>query len=247
MTVSPVGSFRGVPFHIRDFSDSGMNRSFIVHEFPYQTTPYIEDLGANTLRFRFSAFISNDSNLYMSRDLLEAALRVKGIGELLHPSRGMYRAACIFSEFSEKMNEKGIIQVEMEFVAATLLPQVPITPLGLLDTAGDLLSEAMGGLDDFDFGFGDTANSLLNGAVGMATTAVTTTAISGIDSVMSHSTLGRYAQNPFSTTGTIKSKVTGATDAQKFNSAQSLTITTTNTAKQNLSTSLAAANAELGA
>lgn len=49
MAVSPVGGFRGVPFYIRDFSDSGMNRSIIVHEFPNQTNPYLEDLGANTL------------------------------------------------------------------------------------------------------------------------------------------------------------------------------------------------------
>lgn len=82
MAVSPVGGFHGVPFYIRDFSDSGMNRSIIVHEFPNQTNPYLEDLAANTLRFRFSAFISNDSNLYMSRYLLAAVLRVKSIGEL---------------------------------------------------------------------------------------------------------------------------------------------------------------------
>ncbi|MBF0892707.1 hypothetical protein HKD28_15045 [Gluconobacter sp. LMG 1744] len=235
-----------MPFHIRDFSDSGMNRNFIVHEFPQQENPYIEDMGTNTLRFRFTGFVENNSNLYMSRDLLEAALRAKGTGELLHPSRGMFRAACIFAEFSEKMNEKGPIQVEMEFVAATLLPQVPMTPLGLIDTAGDLLGEAMGGLDDLDFGLGDTANGLLNGMVGMATTAATTAAVSGIDSVMSHSTLGRYAQSPFSTTSTVISKVSGSTDQQIFNSAQSLTITTVNTAKANLNTSLAAANAELG-
>ena len=247
MSVSPVASFRGVPFYIRDVSDTGMQRNIVVHEFPTQTNPYLEDLGTNTLRFRFSGFISNDSNLYMSRDLLEAALRAKGTGELLHPSRGMYRAACVHADISEHMNEKGIILLELEFVAATLLPQVPMTPLGLIDTAGDLLSEAMGGLDDLDFGLGDTANSLLNGAVGIATTAVTTAAVSGIDSVMSHSTLGRYAQNPFSSTSSVISSVTGSTDAQLFQSAQSLTIASVNTAKQNLSNSLAIASAGLGA
>ncbi|WP_406236912.1 DNA circularization N-terminal domain-containing protein [Acetobacter orientalis] len=235
----PVGSFRGAPFHIRDHSTSGMNRSFIIHEFPYQTTPYIEDLGANTVSFRISGFVGNDANLYMSRDILEAALRAKGVGELYYPGRGLYKAACVRAEIGERMDEKGLVQIEMEFVAATVLPQVPMTPLGALDTATNLLSEAMGGLEDLDFGFGDAANSMLSGVVGMALAGATTAAVSGIDDVMDHSTLGRYAQSPFSTTTSIKAQVKGSTDKQKFESAQTLTITAVHKARQDVSASLA--------
>jgi len=138
MPISPVASFRGCPFYVRDIRDSGMGRQVAVHEIINQN-PYIEDLGPRTQTFMFDGFVSTDNNLYMSRDLLEAALRVKGLGELLHPTRGMFKAACVEQEIAEVMNEKGLVQVRLVFVAATIKPQMPMTPLALIDTQGDLI------------------------------------------------------------------------------------------------------------
>ena len=107
MSVLTTASFRGIPFYVRNIRDMGNGRNYIIHEYPNQNNPFIEDLGSKTQIFEFDGFLSNNNNLYIQRDLLESSIRIKGLGELIHPNRGMFKAACIESEISEVINEKG--------------------------------------------------------------------------------------------------------------------------------------------
>lgn len=221
-----TASYRGIPFYVRSMSVSGMNRNSIVHAYPNQKNPYIEDLGTNIQVVEFDAFVSNDNNLYMSRDLLEAALHIKSLGELMIPGRGIFKAACLRAEISENMSEKGLVLIRLEFVTATIKPEMPSTPLGLIDTQGDLLEDALGGLGDLGSGLGPLGSTLISGLVSTATSAAVSFGVSGIDSVFSNSTCGRYAQSTSAATEAITGSVSGTTDTQKLSSANKIAIST---------------------
>lgn len=194
MPVLPLASYRGASFYCRNIRDRN-GRQYAVHQYPNQKKPFIEDLGYKTVFFEFEGFVSTDENLYISRDLLEAAIRTKGLGFLIHPTRGLYRAACLESEFSEEINEKGLVQCRLIFVAASVKPSIPLTPLGLIDTQGDLLEDAFSGLSGLGSGLGALGSTLISGAVTGAVTAVSSIGTSGIDSIFNHSTSGRYYQS----------------------------------------------------
>lgn len=238
MAIFSVASFRGAPFYVRNVRDRGMGRNIKVHEYPNQSAPYIEDLGFKTQYFEFEGFVSTDSDTYVSRDLLEAALHISGLGELLHPTRGMFRAACTEQEIGEEINEKGLVQVRLQFVAATIKPQVPLTPLGLIDTQGDLIEDALSGLDDISTGLGTLGSTLMSSAVAGATTAITSVGIGGIDSIFSNSTCGRYSQSTTNSTQTIIANPTGSSDSDKFNNARTQAVNSTTNAKASLNKSV---------
>ena len=238
MSILPTASFRGIPFYVRNIRDIGNGRNYRIHEYPNQKNPFIEDLGSKTLYFEFDGFLSNDNNLYMQRDLLEAALRVKGLGELIHPTRGMFKAACVEQEIGEIINEKGIVQLRLMFVAATQKPQFPLTPLGVIDTQGDLLEDAIGGLGDIGSSLGPLAGTLVSGAVSAAVSTGINFGISGIDSIFKNSTTGRYSQNTTNSTDEIKQKSSGNTDKQKLDSAKDISIKSNTNSKQKLTKSL---------
>lgn len=234
-TIMATASFRGCSFYIRNQSTRGMNRKYAIHEYP-TTYAYIEDLGPQTLEMEFEGFVSIDSYTYVSRDLLEAALRVEGLGELIVPNRGMFKAACISAEIGEDINEKGLVLIRLAFVCATKKPQVPLTPLGIIDTQSDLLENALGGLDGLA---GDgIIGSIVDGVVNGAVSAVTSVGISGIDSLFSNSTTGRYSQNYTDQTEAIINGTTGNNDRQKLASASQIAIQNTTNSKQQLSYSL---------
>lgn len=247
MSIMSVGSFRGANFYVRNIHDRNIGRQIAVHQYPNQKTPYIEDLGLKTFEVEFEAFVSTDSNLYMSRDLLEAALRTKGLGELMHPTRGMYRAACVESEFSEEVNQLGLVLVRLLFVCATMKPQVPMTPLALVDTQGDLLSDALSGLGDIGSSLGPLGSSLVSAAVSGATSAVTSSVIGGIDSIFSHSTTGRYNQSYTEATEAIingTSSSTTTSDRDKFNTAKQTAIQTVTNGTSALNAAVEAINGD---
>ncbi|GLP89599.1 DNA circularization N-terminal domain-containing protein [Gluconobacter frateurii] len=229
-----TASFRGIPFYIRNMNVSGMNRNSIIHAYPNQKNPYIEDLGTNIQNVSFEGFVSNDNNLYMSRDLLEAALHISGTGELMIPGRGMFKAVCVRSDISETMNEKGLVLLNLEFVTSTIKPEVPTTPLGLIDTQGDLLEDALSGLGDLGSGLGALGSTLVSGLVSTATSAAVSFGVSGIDSLFSNSTCGRYAQSTTAATEAITGSVSGTTDAQKLDSATQTAIETNTNSIANL-------------
>lgn len=208
-------------------------RQFVVHQFPNQSSPYLEDLGFKTQFFEFEGFISNDDNLYLARDLLEAALRVKGAGELIHPTRGSFKAVCVEQSIGEVINEKGIVQVRLVFAAATVKPEFPITPLGLVDTQGDLLEDAFSGLSDVGSDLGPLGSTMVSATITGATTAVTSIGIGGIDSLFTHSTTGRYGQ---SYTGITTA--TGTSDREKFRNVKQQAIQQTSSDNAILTKSL---------
>lgn len=250
MSIMATGSFRGASFYVRNIRDRNIGRQIAVHQYPNQKSPYIEDLGLKTFEVEFEAFVSTDSNLYMSRDLLEAALRTKGLGELLHPTRGMFRAACLESEFAEEVNQLGLVLVRLLFICATMKPQVPMTPLALVDTQGDLLSDAFSGLGDIGSSLGPLGSSLVSTAVSVATSAVTSAAIGGIDSIFTHSTTGRYSQSYTESTEAIingtntNTSSTNSSDRDKFNAAKQIAIQTVTNGSSALSKAVSAINGD---
>lgn len=234
-TIMATGSYRGCPFYIRNQNVRGINRKYVVHEYPTQYA-YIEDLGEQTQEIEIDGFVSVDNYLYMSRDLLEAALRTKGLGELILPNRGTFKAACIDSEIGENINEKGLVQVRLRFVTATKKPQVPTTPLGLIDTQGDLLESALGGLSGIA---GDgIIGSVVDSVISEATSTALSFGISGIDSVFSKSTAGRYNQTYTDQTENIINGTTGSTDRKKLQSASQIAIQNQTEANASLTNAL---------
>ncbi|MBS1015407.1 DNA circularization N-terminal domain-containing protein [Acetobacter persici] len=238
MSIMPVASFRGMSFYVKNIRDRGGGRNFIVHEYPEQTKPFIEDLGTKTLIFEFEGFVSIDSNTYVSRDLLDIALRTKGLGELLHPTRGMFRAGILEQEISEEINEKGLVQVRLVFAAATIKPQLPFTALELIDTQGDLIEDALSGLDGLGSSLGGIGSTLISGVIAGATTAVTSVGIGAVDSIFTHSTAGRYSQTTTSSTDSIVNNTTGTSDRDKLNNAKQTAIQTSTTSNSNLTKSI---------
>lgn len=242
MAILPTASFRGIPFYVKNMRDRN-GRQYVIHQYPNQKNPYLEDLGYKTLFFEFDGFVSTDSNLYITRDLLEAAIRTKGQGLLIHPSRGSYKAVCIESEFAEEINEKGLVQCRLVFACATVKPQLPFTPMALIDTQGDLLEDALSGIGDLGSGLGGFAGALASTAIAGAVSSVATLGTSGIDSIFSNSTSGRHSQSYSDSSGTIVQKVktsNAVSDKDKLNVATQTAIQTKTTGISNLNTSITA-------
>jgi len=115
------GSFRGVPFEIRT-SDAGFGRNNILHNFPFQDEPYLEDLGEDTPDYQVEGYIiqrpENDFDYFTNRDELITAMRTKGDGLLIHPFYGELIVGVLGkARFSEVITpEGGIVRFNVNFV-----------------------------------------------------------------------------------------------------------------------------------
>lgn len=80
-------SFRGIPFLTEDLSTT-IGRRTVLHEYPFQDTPYSEDLGRKGRSYRINAYVMGDDH-NTQRDALMEAIEQGGEGELIHPEYGL--------------------------------------------------------------------------------------------------------------------------------------------------------------
>jgi|GEM_PF-1891785 len=112
------GSWRGVPMRVLSVSMSAGRRS-VLHEFPAQTLPMVEDLGRATRRWTVEAVVVGP-NYLAERDELRQALEKPGAGELVLPTIGLVTASLAEpATFSESPDEAGLCRISATFVEAT--------------------------------------------------------------------------------------------------------------------------------
>ncbi|MFA1782622.1 DNA circularization N-terminal domain-containing protein [Klebsiella pneumoniae] len=87
------GSFQGVPFAVVN-EEGSHGRRQAVHEYPYQDTAWIEDMGRGTRRFIIRGFIVQNNSVYGGGDVISQrqalinACEAKGSGTLIPPTLG---------------------------------------------------------------------------------------------------------------------------------------------------------------
>lgn len=111
-------SWRGVQFGVRSTSVS-VGRRTVVHEFPAQTLPAVEDLGRATRRFEVEGVVVGTD--YLSRrDELRRAFEQAGRGELCLPTYGVIQAALEAPvQLTEAPEEGGLCRFSAKWVEAT--------------------------------------------------------------------------------------------------------------------------------
>lgn len=86
-------SFRGVPFKTVEYSGN-FGRRTVVHEYPYRTEPWVEDLGQKARRTTIHGRILGDDVGKQTAALINAVQK-EGPGRLLHPTFGILDAVVI--------------------------------------------------------------------------------------------------------------------------------------------------------
>lgn len=80
-------SFRGIAFKV-DTAELGIGRRKVIHEFPFQDTPYSEDLGKKARSIRLRAYFIGENAIQDSEELILSIETEKTPGTLIHPTRG---------------------------------------------------------------------------------------------------------------------------------------------------------------
>lgn len=128
-------SFRGVSFGTFDYSSDG-GRRVAMHEYPFRDDNYPEDMGLASDKFSINAFVIGDDH-DIKADALEAALRQKGSGELIHPRHGTLTVQLETYQRSESTQAGGITKFTLNFVIAGK----PRYPTAARNAQADLLSQ----------------------------------------------------------------------------------------------------------
>ncbi len=107
------GSFRGVPFFVRDTANEG-GRRLVEHAFAGRDEPFNEDLGRAARGFQVEAYVLGER--YMAaRDALLTALEEAGPGKLIHPWRGEIDVVVRDYRQSETTAEGGMARFSIAF------------------------------------------------------------------------------------------------------------------------------------
>lgn len=195
-------SFRGEPFYVKSVSTEVGRRS-VVHEVPFNDTPYPEDFGKASGVYNITGYViqqpGNEFNYIPERDALIAALTKEGAGRLVHPFYGEIDVVLSGkARFEETFDEGGIAKFTATFIEAgrvsypvsTLNPPSSIEAIadGLISDAGDFftsvydvegpnfLSGPLGALGDLQKGLQKVQTGLYK---------VQTTAVAEVSKVLS--------------------------------------------------------------
>ncbi|GBQ52264.1 DNA circularization protein [Komagataeibacter sucrofermentans] len=110
-------SFRGVPFVV--VGSGGQNgRSTALHVYPYNDTPWVEDMGRGPRPYRFRGFLIGPE-CWAQRDLLVKAAETKGTGLLIHPTIGAIQASLLRCDWYARDGVMHIIDIELEFIESS--------------------------------------------------------------------------------------------------------------------------------
>ena len=135
-------SFRGVGFFV-DGDSTPVGRRVQLHEYPQRDKPLVEDMGAQTRRFKLTAFVVGD-DCFVQRDNLLHALSQPGAGELVHPWFGrMTVTAGDGCDVSHDRREGGVVRFQLDFIEDGEKGY----PVGVPNTAAQLEEESESWLD----------------------------------------------------------------------------------------------------
>lgn len=129
-------SFRGVPFYVKS-ATTEVGRRSVVHEIPFNDTPYPEDFGKAAGNYDLTGYViqnrENQFNYFTERDALIAALETAGPGKLVHPFLGELQVVLFGkAQIEETFDEGGIAKFTMKFVEAGVVE----IPIGVVDQRG---------------------------------------------------------------------------------------------------------------
>ncbi len=166
-------SFRGAGFQIAVAGVDGLGRRAQVHEYPNRDLPFAEDLGRQTGRFDFDAYVIGTSYA-QSRDALISACTAAGPGQLVHPTLGEQTVVCIECSLIETSRDRDMAVFRLGFVQSgeNRFPAPSPFTADLLDSQADTSAGQV--RDTFAAGFSvsltpqwvtDSATALLGRAV----------------------------------------------------------------------------------
>ncbi|TCK43981.1 prophage DNA circulation protein [Paraburkholderia sp. BL8N3] len=107
-------SFRGVPF-VSLGGEGGFGRRNELHEYPLRDTPWVEDIGRGTRRFRSFGFVVGD-DVIVQRDMLIAACEQEGPGALVLPTFGRRDVSLMDFRCIERWEKGRYFEFEFEFI-----------------------------------------------------------------------------------------------------------------------------------
>ncbi len=136
-------SFRNANFFVRDTS-AAVGRRNVIHQYPFQDTPYIEDMGGDIDDFTIEGYVvqnsDNDQNYFAEKNALISALKEKDSGTLIHPFYGTLTVSLVGkAQILESFNPGGIARFTMNFIradeATPPFPDKVIDHVSLVDEA----------------------------------------------------------------------------------------------------------------
>ena len=114
-------SFRGANFGIISH-DHGFGRRNVIHQYPFQDVPFVEDLGKDSDDYIIQGFVIQKPpafNYWIDRNALKNALIQEGPGRLTHPYLGVKRVSLVGkARMIENTQEGGIARFSMTFTEA---------------------------------------------------------------------------------------------------------------------------------
>jgi prophage DNA circulation protein len=106
-------SFRGVPFEVQAHTTEG-GRRVVVHEFPQQDTPYVEDMGKQGRKFALECWVIGD-DFSDQRNAILKALEATGPGKLVHPWLGEMQVQVTGFSLSEEPTKGRKVEFRVSF------------------------------------------------------------------------------------------------------------------------------------
>lgn len=140
-------SFRNVPFFVGR-ADSSFGRRKVVHEFPGQDKPVVEDLGRSAREFAVEGYALGDDYL-AQRDRIKDAVEKEGPGILIHPYYGKMRVECSQVSIQDNVRELNMVRFTFTFVESG----EPLVPERILDTVTNLQNAKVSALSTVNEAF----------------------------------------------------------------------------------------------
>lgn len=107
--------WRGVPFHVIG-STLRAGRRNAVHEYPFRSSPWVEDMGRAARVISFTGRLVGD-DVYLQRAVLQAACELKGPGLLIHPSLGPVQVSLLEPVIMrDRFDAQRVVEFEMVFM-----------------------------------------------------------------------------------------------------------------------------------
>lgn len=143
-----TASFRGIPFFV-EAAETGFGRNVVVHEYPGQADPFLEDLGRRARTYEVEAYLLGEDFALVRDRLIAAVEDDESAGDLVHPDLGTVRVLCRSLTVRESSREGRMARLAFSFVPYS----VPSAPADAPDP-GAAVGTAVGKLftaatDDF--------------------------------------------------------------------------------------------------
>ena len=108
------GSFKGVPFFIKEYERQNGGRNIVSKPVPFSSNFVNQDLGGKIPSFPIDAYLVGEE-CKEARDNLIDACNEEGSGELVHPFFGKFRAECIGVNVSGSLDGVNYCTLGLEF------------------------------------------------------------------------------------------------------------------------------------